>query len=365
MTRRLRRLLIAFPSAGLGGAELQTAMLAEDLAEAGMELALAIDPALLPRFARMVGPRLAPLLHPAEIAWRGERGAGENIARQAREAALLRDLLRPDAVLLPLPWPSHGLGLLHGFAGLPLLAVAHLAPEALPHEEEAAARAAPPAQFVAVAAPTAARLARAFGLPVAAVTVIPNGVPVPPDSPAARRAARAAKRAMLELPDTAKLLLFAGRLDPAKGADLLPGIAQALRGRASLAVAGQGGLRPALQGQGLWLLGQVPDVPDWLLAADALLLPSRHEGCPLVFLEAAARHCPVIATEAALEAFPEPATLAALSRGPGIARLAALAVEALDRPDPARIAAAHRLACRQDRAAMLGQYRARLRALIA
>nr|WP_256476619.1 glycosyltransferase [Siccirubricoccus soli] len=343
---------------------MQTAMLAEDLVESGVELVLAIEPELLPRFARMAGPRLAPLLHPAEIAWREARGAGENIARQARQAARLRDLLRPDAVLVPLPWPSHGIGLLHGFAGTPLLAVGHLAPAALPPEEAAAARAAPPAHFIAVATPTAARLAAAFGLPPGAVAVIPNGVPVPEEDRIARRAARAAKRAMLALPEAAGLLVFAGRLEPAKGADMLPAIAAALRGRAGIAVLGQGGLWPDLEGHGLWLLGQVPDVPDWLLAADALLLPSRLEGCPLIFLEAAARRCPVVATAAALEAFPDAGSLAAIARNPGAARLAELAVEVLARPDPARIAAAHRRACAQDRAAMLGQYRARLRALM-
>ena len=55
-------------------------------------------------------------------------------------------------------------------------------------------------------------------------------------------------------------------------------------------------------------MGHVRDVADWSLAADALLLPSRLEGCPLVFLEAAARRCPVVATAAAVEASATPRT---------------------------------------------------------
>jgi glycosyltransferase involved in cell wall biosynthesis len=55
----------------------------------------------------------------------------------------------------------------------------------------------------------------------------------------------------------------------------------------------------------------------WYLAADALLLPSRLEGAPLVFLEAAAHRLPVVATAAALEAL-----------GPDAPRLARIAAHA-------------------------------------
>ncbi|GGC45748.1 hypothetical protein GCM10011504_25280 [Siccirubricoccus deserti] len=365
MTRRLRRLLVLLPSAGLGGAEAHTATLARDLAAAGVAVTLAIAPALAEAFGRMLGPGFATRLHAAEIDWRVDASPASNIARQAMAGAELVAAVAPDAVLLPLPWPSHGLGLMRALAGTPALAIAHLAPAALPDAEVAAARTAPAVHWVAVSAPVAARVATTFALPPDRILVIPNGVEVPPEDPAARAAARAAKRALLGLPPKAPLLIFAGRLDPAKGADLLPGIAAALASRATIAVLGAGPLRTELEGGALRLLGRVSDVPDWLLAADALLLPSRLEGCPLIFLEAAARHCPVIATAAALEAFPEAAGLAALAPGPGAARLAELAALCLADPAAARAvaAAAHRQAVLQQQSIMLGQYCARLRAL--
>ena len=45
------------------------------------------------------------------------------------------------------------------------------------------------------------------------------------------------------------------------------------------------------------LLGRRDDIPELLAAADALVLPSRSEGLPLVVMEAMASSTPVIATE--------------------------------------------------------------------
>ncbi|MCQ4163012.1 glycosyltransferase, partial [Roseomonas sp. GC11] len=207
------------------------------------------------------------------------------------------------------------------------------------------------------------------------VQVVPNGVPLPPPADAARRRAlRAALRTQLDLPPEAPVVLFLGRLEPVKGAELLPFLAQAFlrRGGGALVAAGTGPLAERLAASlpggrsPLRLLGHQSDPGRLMLAADALVLPSRLEGCPLVFLEAAARHCPVVATPQALECLGEDARhLAALCPAEDIAGMAAALVEACagGGETPARLAAAAAHAARQDEAAMLARYRDLLRAL--
>jgi glycosyltransferase involved in cell wall biosynthesis len=281
--------------------------------------------------------------------------------------------VRPDAAVLPLPWPTHGLGLQRALAeaGVPALVVAHLAPPEPEPDGLAAARALRPGPtaWVAVSRPVAERLAACFALPAGAVSVVPNGVHVPPDDPRRRAAARAAKRDLAGVAGRAPLFVFAGRLDPNKGADLLPALAERLHAATGggVAVLGSG---KALRGwggdarPGLRTMGHVPDVPDWLLAADALLLPSRLEGCPLVFLEAAARRCPVVAAPAALEAFGDAAfAMAAVAQEGSAAAVAHRALAALAEPVATRhrVEAAYRHAATHDAAAMLRHYAGLLR----
>ncbi|WP_158295586.1 glycosyltransferase [Crenalkalicoccus roseus] len=374
--RRLRRLLALLPSAGLGGAEAVTATLLRALAAEGVALHIAIESAWREGFAAMLGPGLAAAVAAAPIGWREAEAPERNLERQALFAAARLRAARPDAVLVPLPWPTHGLGFLAPLAaaGVPALAIAHLAPREPEPEAAALARAAPRGRlaWAAVSAPVAERLAACLGLPPGVVRVVPNGVAAPPPAPGARAAARRAKRALLGLPVEAPLFLFAGRLEPKKGADLLPGLAAALAERcgATLAALGEGPLRPALErqaGAALRLPGRVADVGEWLFAADALLLPSRLEGCPLVFLEAAARRCPVVASAAALEAFGEAAwDLAAIAAEGAVSALADQAAAILAAPEAARrrAEAAWRHAMAWDEQAMLGQYRSLLRAIL-
>ncbi|MBV1796212.1 glycosyltransferase family 4 protein [Siccirubricoccus sp. G192] len=368
------------PSGGIGGVEVHSVALARALARSGLTLRLAIEPALRPRFAALLGPDLAPGLEGLAIGWYPEVAAEANIRRQAAAAMAAILAARPDAAILPLPWPTHGLGIQQALAeaGVPVLAVAHLAPRELDPPTIAAAQALRPGptRWVAVSDPVAARLATCFGLPPGAVTTVTNGVPLPRERPGQREAARAAKRRLLGLPGTAPLLVFAGRLEPNKGADLLPGIAQRLPPGMVLAALGEGPLAPVLAAHPaaggaarpgpLRLLGQMGDVAEWLLAADALLLPSRLEGCPLVFLEAAARRCPVVATEAALEAFGDAAfDLAAVAGEATAGSLAGRVAASL--AEPARrwrkVAAAWQHAVAHDEAAMFRHYAGLLRAL--
>jgi glycosyltransferase involved in cell wall biosynthesis len=376
--RRLARVLVLLPGSDVGGAEAHTAWLARSLAAGGLGVTLAIDAPLRGRFAALLGREAAAGLEPAPIAWDAKQSVEANQNRQAEAAADLIAAARPDAAILPLPWPTHGLGLQRALAeaGVPALVVAHLAPFEPEPDGLAAARALRPgpAAWVAVSQPVAERLAACFALPPGAVSVVPNGVHVPPEDPRRRAAARAAKRDLAGVAGGAPLFVFAGRLEPNKGADLLPALAERLHAATGGGVAVLGSGKP-LRGwdgaaalPGLHAIGHVPDVPDWLLAADALLLPSRLEGCPLVFLEAAARRCPVVAAPAALEAFGDAAfAMAAVAQEGSAAAIADRALAAFAEPAATRrrVEAAYAFAAAHDVGAMLRQYAGLLRAAAA
>jgi glycosyltransferase involved in cell wall biosynthesis len=350
--QRLRRLLVLLPSTRLGGTERHTLEAAARLGARGLGVTLAADPALLAELAvALPAGWPAPTLLPAAIGWQEESPADLAAARQAAGcAALLAELARlratPDAVLLALPWPNAGLGLQRALAagGLPRLLLLHLAadgpiPDGIEAMRPALGLAA--TQFAAVSAPLARRAARAFGLAETAVTVLPN--PAPAAAPLDRAQQRRSIRQMLGLGAGARLVLFLGRLEEAKGADLLPAISERLP--VTLACAGDGPLRGLLAARAtgdprglLRVLGPLADPAPWLAGADALILPSRLEGAPLVFLEAAAQRCPVVATAAALEALgAEAHHLARVVEAPDPTRLAAATVGLL--ADPAGAAA--------------------------
>jgi glycosyltransferase involved in cell wall biosynthesis len=104
-----------------------------------------------------------------------------------------------------------------------------------------------------------------------------------------------------------KVLLYAGRLIPEKGPDLLlqalSGPQASLNGAAPrLLLAGEGPLLPALQEQAakvraeVTFLGNRDDMPQLFNLADLVVLPSRWEGLPMTLLEAMAAGAPVLAT---------------------------------------------------------------------
>ncbi|MBI3320806.1 MAG: glycosyltransferase family 4 protein [Candidatus Omnitrophica bacterium] len=139
------------------------------------------------------------------------------------------------------------------------------------------------------------------------VTVIPNGV----DPERFRPMDQAACRARLGLSQGERIILFIGHLVPVKGiADLVEAFracqAKASVHPCSLLLVGDGALREAIRRRitilGLRdrvrLIGPRPheEIPLWLNAADVLCLPSLHEGCPNVVIEALACGRPVVAT---------------------------------------------------------------------
>ncbi|MFO7166543.1 MAG: glycosyltransferase family 4 protein [Chloroflexota bacterium] len=165
----------------------------------------------------------------------------------------------------------------------------------------------------------AARLADAFvcispairaellsvGMPAARLWDIANGVdlehfrPVTPDQ---RRALRSA----LGLPD-GPLAIYAGRLSPEKGVDVLlaawPATLQQVPD-ARLLLVGSGAQQAALEEQARRLgvaervifAGGCDDVAPFLQAADLFVLPSYSEGLPVALLEALACGLPCVAT---------------------------------------------------------------------
>jgi len=139
--------------------------------------------------------------------------------------------------------------------------------------------------------------------PQATVHVVPNGIADRRGRPARERAAI---RREWGIADDAPVIGFVGRLAPIKGADLFLQTAVRLsREFPSLraVLVGKGEQRGELEAyaaregfSGVRFLGHRDDVGDVLTAIDVVLMPSRHEGLPLVLLEAMAAGRPIVAT---------------------------------------------------------------------
>jgi glycosyltransferase involved in cell wall biosynthesis len=109
-----------------------------------------------------------------------------------------------------------------------------------------------------------------------------------------------------ELGLAGSVLLYAGRLEPVKGPDVLLEAFAEIRVAlpdATLVVAGEGSLASELRARvaerplpGVRFLGQRSDIPDLIAAADLVVLPSRGEGMPTLLLEALLAGRAVVAT---------------------------------------------------------------------
>ncbi len=218
--------------------------------------------------------------------------------------------LKPDLLHVHHVWPAADryLALLARAAGVPRLVVTeHLVGRShsrgqrvLKRDELSRADA-----VTAVTGAIVETLVRDYGIEPGRVLVIPNGA----DPPDVEREAEVAKRWRERfLPTPLKpLWVVAGRLEEQKGHDVLfEALARLVAQRMdfTLAVAGEGSRRGWLEQQALsrglaprvQFVGQLDDVGGLLAAADAVLLPSRWEGLPLVLLEAMARGRPIVAS---------------------------------------------------------------------
>ena len=145
----------------------------------------------------------------------------------------------------------------------------------------------------------------ALGIPAEKVSTVPNGINTdvyyPKDKTAARK--------KLGLPENNFIILYIGRLIHIKGVDILLESLQTVFAEQQNAIAcfvGSGDLQQSLQEKAgtaqitnrVRFMGtQHPaSIPDWLNAADMLVLPSRSEGRPNVILEAFACATPVVAS---------------------------------------------------------------------
>ncbi len=145
-------------------------------------------------------------------------------------------------------------------------------------------------------------LATAAGIPRDRLYLVRGGI-----DPEPIRTAPPADRAALGVPAAAKIVFWAGRLDPIKGLDvLIRAFAMLDRGlNAHLLLAGEGPRRARLLEQArqaglsdrVHLLGARRDVPSLLRLADVFAFPSRTEGLPNALLEAMAAGCAIVTTD--------------------------------------------------------------------
>ena len=132
------------------------------------------------------------------------------------------------------------------------------------------------------------------------VTVLPNGVDL-----ATWRTDRVAARRLLGLGSDDRIVGSVGRLEEAKGHDVLIRALSLMPADIRLVIIGEGSRRAALcvLAAELGVAGRVlfaghrDDVANLMPAFDVFCLPSRNEGMPLVVLEAQACGVPVVATD--------------------------------------------------------------------
>jgi glycosyltransferase involved in cell wall biosynthesis len=311
--RRVSKILFLLPSNGFGGAERHTAMFAAHLHRIGCGVTIAAESDVLSRLTDEFGTMAGVSLQASCLGWREQAEFHQALGGQRSAATALLAKERPDVAILPLPWPNFGLGIQKALedADVPALVIAHLVPHEIALEEKRFVsdylRRPESWAWTAVSNPAGARLEEYFGLATDRVWTVPNAVDLEHlGAPAGDLKAKV--RAQLGLNPGARIVLFAGRLDQAKGADLLPQICSGLSSEPEIVVlcAGEGALRDELDrastdARNLKVLGYRRDLHNLIAASDALILPSRLEGWPLVFQEAAALGCPVVASAAALE----------------------------------------------------------------
>jgi glycosyltransferase involved in cell wall biosynthesis len=302
-TARLKLLLVE-SGTSVGGTERVVWELATRLPAARWDVRVWLSPAPgVDEFAAALEARGLPVARIAEVDsrwdWGGMLGTWRRLVRE-----------RPDLVHVHHVWPAADryLAALADAAGAPTLVVTeHI--EGRPHsrgQRRLKRRELERAQVVtAVSAAVADSLVRDYGVDRARVRVVPNGADLP-DEEREHSAARVVRERM-GAGAARPLWVCAGRLEEQKGQDVLLDALAELRRRGLQFVAvlaGDGSLRATLGARARALgleshvrfPGQVEDLGPLLAAADAVVMPSRWEGLPLVLLEALIRARPVVAS---------------------------------------------------------------------
>ncbi len=150
---------------------------------------------------------------------------------------------------------------------------------------------------------------RQFSLSADKVRIIPNWVNLKRFHPVADKKSL---RRQLTLPVSKKIVTFAHRLAPRKGADLLPQIISAVTRRVSgswFLVAGGGGgplkedlvkvFKKRKLEEDMQLVNGIPnlELPGFLAASDLFIMPSRQEGFPRILIECMACGLPFVAMD--------------------------------------------------------------------
>ena len=152
-------------------------------------------------------------------------------------------------------------------------------------------------RVVGVSEKLRAKLATVFG--ARSLQIIPNGVDVRFPT-----ATKAEARVLLGIPEAARIVGAAGRLEWVKGHDILIAAMALLPADIVLVLAGDGTRHAALMEKAtqtgvagrIIFLGHRDDVRTLYPAFDVFCQPSRDEGLPLAVLEAQAAGIPVVAT---------------------------------------------------------------------
>jgi L-malate glycosyltransferase len=152
------------------------------------------------------------------------------------------------------------------------------------------------ASFVAVSNEIERRLCKVLGR--ARISRIVNPIPSVP-----KREAGQNLRTILGWSSTQRLVGFVGRLEFVKGPDLFLRIASMCSEEIGFVIIGGGNMEAELVASvqttdlkaRVRFLGQVRDATPYLRQLDVLALTSRHEGLPMVVLEAASCGVPVVA----------------------------------------------------------------------
>jgi glycosyltransferase involved in cell wall biosynthesis len=225
---------------------------------------------------------------------RGRRGS----------AAALRSLRAGDAdVIVTRATSAHGLGMLAARCGPAKWIVNWHRPDGLPLSARRTLILRcilPRADAVIAVSESQIPELLALGVSRGAVQVIHNGTDLPDI-----RASRADVRRKLGLSDGEVAVLFAGRLEAQKRADIfIESLALAQREHPSVVglIAGNGALESELRRQAqdtaanVRFLGRREDMPELIAAADVLALTSDREALPYIVLESMAGGLPIAST---------------------------------------------------------------------
>jgi glycosyltransferase involved in cell wall biosynthesis len=246
------------------------------------------------------------------------RPVTEYLPQFAQTVALLLKI-KPDVVMVNLPWPDQCLGsiLACGFLGIPTAVVFHLIPYCFPFSSNklkfynwARCR---NQQWIAVSKNNQKFVSESFNIPLDEVLCIYNGTKVISASlNCAHKYINTLRRQLrqeLGVPENSRLALTVARLHPQKGysdlALVIPEIIEEFKDVKFVWV-GDGEQQEYLINKvreygvedKVLFLGYRSDVPRLLKSADLFVFPTFYEGQPLALLEAMAHKLPIVASEA-------------------------------------------------------------------